>query len=411
MLAAGSFQDLMRTNAQFSQTMSHLGQSESKGDRKGSAAGAEGPADDATTKKSFARLLRAFSDSSLAVIEDGKTKKRRADPKPKQKKKKSAPSGGLVAQEKRAEGTVRLSVIKSYIAACGGCCVLVTLTSLWLGTQCLSQGGRYWITVWTEGYLGSGYGVGFYLAIYVAWTCTQAIFEPFSSLYFATRAIDGAQMLHQGMFEAASVTHAFFNETPLGRVINRLTKDTEDVDPSVSRSISLAVRGFLNLVGTMTMIAIIGPYVIIMFVPVLYVFYNVQRYFQCTAREVKRLDGVTRSPIIAQFNQCLDGTIHTRVQPQDRLITDFYTRVDNNVRMYRTGFSANRCIALRLEFLGSRISATLHSLSFLNDISAAWWLACFSPTHWPSRILNLLVRLSSVAENSLNSVRKNPRVR
>jgi len=258
--------------------------------------------------------------------------------------------------------------------------------------------------------LGDGFSVEFYLGIYVAWTMAQSLGEFLSSLYFALRGINGAQYLHSNMFRSLlRAPMRFYNETPLGRIINRLTKDQADIDRNLSRMIALAVRGFLNLAGTMVIIGVVTPYILIMFAPVLYLFWYAQRYFQCTAREVKRLDSVTRSPIYAQFNQCLDGTSSIRAyKAQERLVTDFYGKVDNNVRMYLTMISANRWLGLRLELLGALIAVAAAFVVVLtrNQIKPGAAGLALSSSFTVTGVLNLVVRLTSAAENSLNAVER-----
>ena len=60
------------------------------------------------------------------------------------------------------------------------------------------------------------------------------------------------------------------------------------------------------------MTGIATPYTLLAFVPVFYSFYYTQRYFQASAREIKRLDAVTRSPVIAHFSECLYGLTSIR---------------------------------------------------------------------------------------------------
>jgi hypothetical protein len=93
----------------------------------------------------------------------------------------------LVVKEHREEGTVQLKVLKAYANACGGTGVVWALVFLWVAAQALARSGQYWITVWTEGYLGEGYGVMFYLAIYVSFTVAQSIVEFLGTLYFTLR--------------------------------------------------------------------------------------------------------------------------------------------------------------------------------------------------------------------------------
>mmetsp|Transcript_13169 Transcript_13169/g.18230 ORF Transcript_13169/g.18230 Transcript_13169/m.18230 type:complete len:1650 (+) Transcript_13169:155-5104(+) len=396
----GTFQELMRNNQEFNKMMSEQGQTEESGQAKTEQQGS------ATDQKhgNLGPVELKRMVSSATVDSQGLAKK---DKKIMEAK---AGGGSLIVREGREQGTVQLDVIKAYVTACGGTVVLVILMSLWIGTQALSQATNFWITVWTENMLGDGYSVEFYLAIYVAWTIAQSIGEFLSSYYFALKGIDGAQYLHSRMFESLLMAPMrFYNETPLGRIINRLTKDQSDIDRNLSRMISLAVRGVLNLVGTMVIIGVVQYYILIMFAPVLYLFWYAQRYFQCTAREVKRLDSVTRSPIYAQFNQCLDGTSSIRAyRAQPRLIEDFYGKVDNNVRMYLTIISSNRWLALRLELLGALIAvcAAIVVVVTRNTVKSGAAGLALSQAFAVTGVLNLVVRLTAEAENNLNSVER-----
>ncbi|GAB5365970.1 hypothetical protein AAMO2058_001104200 [Amorphochlora amoebiformis] len=385
----GSYQHLMKHHEEFRKLMLEQGQSEQENNEK---------VDEKHGNLDPVEMFRAISDASMD----------HHHPDAKKKKKKKA--GTLVVKEERELGQVSMEVISAYTVACGGTMVLVVLMFLWIGTQALSQAANFWITVWTEGMLGDGYSVEFYLGIYVGWTIAQSIGEFLSSLYFALKGIKGAQYLHNKMFRALlRAPMRFYNETPLGRIINRLTKDQADIDRNLSRMIALAVRGVLSLLGTMIIIGIVTPFILIMFAPVLYLFWYAYQYFQCTAREVKRLDSITRSPIYAQFNQCLDGTSSIRAyRAQSRLIDDFYMKVDNNVRMYLTMISANRWLGLRLEFLGALIAVTAAFVVVLTRDSVQPGAAglALSQAFAITGVLNLVVRLTSAAENSLNAVER-----
>mmetsp|Transcript_6290 Transcript_6290/g.9671 ORF Transcript_6290/g.9671 Transcript_6290/m.9671 type:complete len:1368 (-) Transcript_6290:757-4860(-) len=390
----GTYDHLMKNHASFRRMMLEQGQEDKKDEGKGEEE------DKQPTGLEPIKMERTASIQTIgSEVKD-------AHGQPKKKKK----LGALVVKEEREMGTISWKIINAYVIACGGTAVLVILCFLWISTQALAQATNFWITVWTEDMLGDGYSVSFYLSIYVAWTLAQSIFEFISSLYFALRGIDGAQYLHTTMFQTLlRAPMRFYNETPLGRIINRLTKDQADIDRNLSRMISLAVRGVLNLVGTMVIIGVVTPFILIMFAPVLYLFWYAYQYFQCTMREVKRLDSITRSPIYAQFNQCLDGTSSIRAyRAQTRLIEDFFKKVDNNVRMYLTMISANRWLGLRLEFLGALIALAAAFVVVITRKTIAPGKAglALSQAFAVTGVLNLVVRLTSAAENSLNAVER-----
>jgi len=400
----GTFHHLMTNHSDFRRMMEDQGQTDKEAGGEGAEADEHGDrmADEKHQDDNLLKpvaLTRIHSSQSI-----------RTEAKEKAKKQKVKTGSALIVKEAREEGTVSMQVIKDYVVACGGTCVMVNLLFLWVGTQALSQAANFWLTVWTEDMLGDGYSVEFYLSIYVAWTLAQSLGEYVSSYYFALRGIEGAQFLHDKMFKSLLMAPMrFYNETPLGRIINRLTKDQSDIDRNLSRMISLAARGVLQLVGTMVIIGVVQPLILIMFAPVLYLFWYAQRYFQCTAREVKRLDSVTRSPIYAQFNQCLDGTSSIRAyKAQSRLIDDFYSKVDNNVRMYLTIISSNRWLALRLELLGALIASTAAAVVVItrNSVQPGAAGLALSQAFAVTGTLNLVVRLTAEAENNLNSVER-----
>ncbi len=80
----------------------------------------------------------------------------------------------------------------------------------------------------------------------------------------------------------------------------------------------------------------------------------IQRYYLRTSRELKRLDSVSRSPIYAHFQESLGGISTIRAyRQQDRFEHENEWRVDANLQAYFPSISANRWLALRLEFIGA----------------------------------------------------------
>ena len=73
---------------------------------------------------------------------------------------------------------------------------------------------------------------------------------------------------------------AFFHTTPLGRIINRLTKDTSDVDKNLADFGSFFLRSLMQLVSTLVLIAVIVPFALCALVPIILCFYFLYAYFQ-----------------------------------------------------------------------------------------------------------------------------------
>lgn len=107
---------------------------------------------------------------------------------------------------------------------------------------------------------------------------------------------------------------------------------------------------------TLGVIAVSTPIFLVLVVPLGIVYLIYQRYYLRTSRELKRLDSVSRSPIFAHFQESLGGISTIRAyRQQARFTKENEWRMDANLRAYFPSVSANRWLAVRLEFIGSII--------------------------------------------------------
>jgi ABC-type multidrug transport system fused ATPase/permease subunit len=112
---------------------------------------------------------------------------------------------------------------------------------------------------------------------------------------------------------------------------------------------NLARSGFILVV-----ISVTTPPFVALIIPLGAMYVWIQRYYLRTSRELKRLDSVSRSPIYAHFQESLGGISTIRAyRQQDRFELENEWRVDANLRAYFPSISANRWLAVRLEFIGA----------------------------------------------------------
>lgn len=108
------------------------------------------------------------------------------------------------------------------------------------------------------------------------------------------------------------------------------------------------------------------PPFIAFIVPLALTYYWIQRYYLRTSRELKRLDSVSRSPIYAHFQESLGGVSTIRAyRQQERFELENEWRVDANLRAYFPSVSANRWLAVRLEFIGGVVILAAAGLSVI----------------------------------------------
>lgn len=137
-------------------------------------------------------------------------------------------------------------------------------------------------------------------------------------------------------------------------------------------------------------------------------------HLQSTAREIKRLDSITRSPVYAQFGEVLNGVSTIRAyKSYDQMVQINGRTMDNNVRFTLVTISGNRWLAIRLETLGGLMiwfTATFAVLqSGKEDNQQTFDSMMGLLLTYALNITSLLtgvLRLGSQAENSFNAVER-----
>lgn len=335
----------------------------------------------------------------------------------KESKQVDKPKGTLIQAEKREKGQIGGALIKVYANAMGGLAVLLFLMFTFFTTEGLRLFASIWVKDWSNAmHHKSGgahaHGSYYYIGIYAAISGGQSLSQFTASLYSAVTGVRAGRNLHMDMFRSLlKAPMSFFNSTPLGRIVNRLSKDTADVDRNLVPTTTFFIRGLLQVLGTFVIIGITTPYTLAAFAPVLAIFWWTYRFFQSTNRELKRLDSVARSPIYSFFSQCLAGLPTIRAYGSQIQVSDqIANKIDSQTRMTLALFSSNRWLSLRLELLGGIMIFICAMFLVIGTQSGAvdpgtMGLALSYALQITS-LLNMTVRLAAVAENSFNSVER-----
>lgn len=96
-----------------------------------------------------------------------------------------------------------------------------------------------------------------------------------------------------------------------------------------------------------------------------FMYYFLQKFYVTTARQVKRLESITRSPIYSHFGETISGAPTIRAyNVVDRFIDESEKKVDFNQMCYYPTFVSSRWLSVRLESIG-KFFWNLFSLIFL----------------------------------------------
>ena len=226
-------------------------------------------------------------------------------------------------------------------------------------------------------------------------------------------SIEASRKLHEKM--ANAIFHSpmnFFETTPAGRILNRFSSDIYRIDEVISRSFSFLFSNLLRAFSAILLISATTPTFTAMIVPLSIVYLYYQRYYLRTSRELKRLDSTTRSPIYGHFQETLAGLATIRAyRAEKRFVRENQSQVDVNMRAYFPSVSANRWLAVRLEFIGSLIILAAAGLATVavttgRGLSAGMAGLSLSYALMITQALNFIVRQTVEVETNIVSVER-----
>ncbi|GFR90425.1 multidrug resistance-associated protein 1 [Elysia marginata] len=311
----------------------------------------------------------------------------------------------LIEEEKVEEGQVRsavyLALLRSfgYLPAIAVCIFLV----LYNGANMASG---IWLSEWTSNkYLANETHKGtdtyasktyLYLGVYSAIAFVQMLGNGVFVLLVYTQMVTASQRLHNAMLD--SILHqptAFFDTTPVGRILNRFSRDVDVLDFSISRQLRLVLQTFFNLIVILVIISYSTPVFLVVVAPVMVIYILFQRFYIPSSRQFRRLESASRSPIFSHFAETLNGVSSIRAYGVcDRFYIDSQNKVDMNQKCSFASNSAARWLKVRLEFLASILVffACLFAVTS-NDISPS--LAGLSITY----ALQVITALNMMVQN------------
>ncbi|KAK6917100.1 ABC transporter-like, ATP-binding domain [Dillenia turbinata] len=321
----------------------------------------------------------------------------------------------LIKQEERETGVVSWKVLARYKNALGGLWVVLILLSCYILTEGLRVLSSTWLSLWTDASSPKNYGPGFYNLIYAVLSFGQVLVTLANSYWLIISSLYAAKRLHDAMLNSIlRAPMVFFHTNPVGRIINRFAKDLGDIDRNVAVFVNMFLGQVSQLLSTFVLIGIVSTMSLWAIMPLLVLFYAAYLYYQSTAREVKRLDSISRSPVYAQFGEALNGLSTIRAyKAYDRMAIINGKSMDNNVRFTLVNMSANRWLGIRLEILGGIMIWFTATFAVMQNGRAENQEAFASTMglllSYALNITGLLtgvLRLASLAENSLNSVER-----
>ena len=158
------------------------------------------------------------------------------------------------------------------------------------------------------------------LVIYASCVAVAVVLTTLRAYAFFLVVLKSSENLHNDMVTAIlKAPVLFFDSNPIGRILNRFSKDIGCMDEVLPKTFLFAVQIVLFVLTAALVPLVANAWLAAVVVPIILLYVYIARYFMRTSRELKRLECVCRSPVLTQISETLDGldTIRSRGRQQE----------------------------------------------------------------------------------------------
>uniref|UniRef100_A0A8B9H3T1 ATP-binding cassette, sub-family C (CFTR/MRP), member 10 n=1 Tax=Astyanax mexicanus TaxID=7994 RepID=A0A8B9H3T1_ASTMX len=307
-----------------------------------------------------------------------------------------------IGEEQKQTGGLAWTVYKSYWRAVGGCMAFSVLLSLLLmqGTKNVSD---WWLSYWISNVKTNGSELvslmagplsasvlllpdrfpvpllhsnplsnmsselKFYMTVYGSLAAANTVFTAARAFLFAYGAIHAATVIHKRLLSnVLKATVTFFDTTPLGRILNRFSSDVYTIDDSLPFVLNILLANVFGLLGMLVVMSYGLPWVLLPLVPLGLLYYQTQRFYRHSSRELKRLCSLTLSPVYSHFSETLSGLATVRASGHvARFEEENERRLDENQRCVFISNAAGQWLDIRLQMIGVAVVTVISIIAVI----------------------------------------------
>ncbi|KAL2917476.1 hypothetical protein HK105_203142 [Polyrhizophydium stewartii] len=279
---------------------------------------------------------------------------------------------------------------------------------LHVGTESFSQ---IYLTVWTADKWNLSFGD--YIKIYVGINCLSLVVSSQAPEFaflcrLSSKSYSSAVRMHnRALAGLVRAPMGFFDGQPIGRILDRMTGDVRALDIGMSASLANFSANIVGLITSIVVVSYAAPYVLILFGAILILAVLLFRYYQKSYRELKRLQSIMQSPLVAHISESLNG-IPTILAygVKDRFISEQQRKIDmaNSSSMFISGTQA--WLGLRLNSMSATIIMLLLILTGAGFIdSTLVGLALIHAINLGDALMSALLMIGST-EAQFNAVER-----
>ncbi|GMR57812.1 hypothetical protein PMAYCL1PPCAC_28007, partial [Pristionchus mayeri] len=322
----------------------------------------------------------------------------------------------LIKKEHVEQGGVNMSVYLEYLRAASipFCVCFLVLYGVYMAC---SMCRNLWLSAWSNendpAFNGTRMNQVERLRVYVGIGIAESCLYLTAASFLIVAGLNASRRLHAPLIHNLMRSPiSFFDTTPLGRILNRASKDIDTIDTQLIMNTRSFVQCVYSIVATLTMIVISTPLFVVVIIPLAVIYFLFLRFYVPTSRQLKRLESVNRSPVYSHFGESIQGAASIRAYGKvSQFCLDSEAKVDTLVQCRYLNATSNRWLAIRLEFIGNCIIFfaaifAVFSKEWNWDVSAGLVGVSVTYALQITDVLNFAVRQKAMLEANVVSVER-----
>eukprot|EP01018_Ginkgo_biloba_P002830 Gb_14727 [translate_table: standard] len=258
----------------------------------------------------------------------------------------------LIVEEEKEMGDSGLQTYWDYIRIAGGTFLFMSII--------FSQGAfvvgqviaNYWLA---SAILNPNIHSGLLVGVYVGISLCSGTFVYARSRLVVVLGLQASRAFFSGMINSIfKAPMVFFDTTPMGRVLIRASSDMSLLDLDICFALSFVLYAGSDLIGMLFIISIVTWQVLVVAIPVLFITRWIQMYYLASARELIRINGTTKAPVMNNAAETTLGVVTiTAFNMVERFKEKNLNLIDTDASLFFHTNVAMEWLILRLELLGN----------------------------------------------------------